>query len=80
MGHKGLKGIGPGLSQLAGRPPAGYLLLFPRRGWQQGKSQGLRVTEFLGAKAALQDGLWRGGLSPGVRISPGTTSASVHLY
>jgi hypothetical protein len=54
--------------------------LFPRRGWQQGKSQGLRVIEFLGAQAALQDGLWRGGLSPGVRIPPGTTSISVQMY
>jgi hypothetical protein len=80
MGHKGFQGVGPGLSQLAGRPTASYLLLFPRRGWQQGKSQGLRVIEFLGAQAALQDGLWRGGLSPGVRISPGTTSISVQMY
>ncbi len=60
---------------ISSRPTAGHLLSYPRQGRQQHKSQVLNTHRAaLGAKAALQDGLWWGGPSPGVRIPPGNQS------
>ena len=65
---------------ISSRPTAGHLLSYPRQGRQQHKSQVLNTHRAaLGAKAALQDGLWWGGLSPGVRIPPGNQFQNTRL-
>ena len=65
---------------ISSRPTAGHLLSYPRQGRQQLKSQVLNPHRAaLGATAALQDGLWWGGPSPGVRIPPGNQFQNTRL-